>query len=63
MCEDCKKCIAKYAKYEAEQAQKAIKREKDQVCINPDSYIAKEIKYQTTLLHRILEELKKANAI
>ena len=56
MCDDYKKCIVKYAKYEAEHAKKAINTEKEQVCINPDSYIAKGIKYQTTLLHRILEE-------
>ncbi len=34
----------------------ATEKEHNQVCIDPNCYIAKEIKYQTALLHEILNE-------
>lgn len=51
--------IAEFAKKEKEDAAKAKETEKNIACINPESYIAKEIKYQTALLHEILAELRK----
>lgn len=51
--------IADFAKREREEAAKAKETEENIVCIHPDSYIAKEIKYQTALLHEILAELRK----
>lgn len=52
------KAIRRYVEREKENAKKALNTEKNIVCINPDSYIAREIKYQTALLHEILEEIK-----
>lgn len=49
--------ITKFAEREKEEAEKAIQTEENQVCIKADSYIAKEIKYQTALLHQILSRL------
>lgn len=49
--------IAKFAECEKKEAQKALQEEKNQVCIKADSYIAKEVKYQTALLHQILNKL------
>lgn len=37
---------------------KAKTDEKNLACIDPDSYIAKEIKYQTAIAHQILEETR-----
>ncbi len=53
--------IAEFAKREKKEAEKSKEKEKNQVCINPDSYMAKEIKYQTALLHQILNELQTIN--
>lgn len=50
--------IAEFARREKNEAEKSKEIEKNQVCINPDSYMAKEIKYQTALLHQILNELQ-----
>lgn len=49
--------IRKFAEREKEEAKEAIQTEENQVCIKADSYIAKEIKYQTALLHQILNRL------
>lgn len=49
--------IEKFAQRERDEAEKACKEEKNQVNINPDSYIAKEIKYQTALIHGLQEEM------
>ena len=49
--------IRKFAEREKKEVQNALQEEKKQVCIKADSYIAKEIKYQTALLHQILEKL------
>lgn len=51
--------VAKFAEREREEAMKAKTKEKNQVCIDPESYIAKEIKYQTAIEHQILEETRK----
>lgn len=51
--------IAKFALREKQEAEKAAQEEKDTVSINPDSYIAKEIKYQTVIAHQILEETRR----
>lgn len=51
--------LLEFFERERNEVAKAVKEEKKQVCIKADSYIAKEIKYQTVLLHRILEELRR----
>ena len=48
--------ISEFRKKEVEEIRKSQKKEKKQVCLNPDSMIGKEILYQTALLHQILEE-------
>ena len=42
--------IRKFAEREKKEVENALQEEKKQVCIKADSYIAKEIKYQTALL-------------
>lgn len=49
--------IIKFREFEKEDAERAKKTEKKKVSINPDTYIAKEILYQTSLLKGILKEL------
>ena len=49
--------IRKLNESEKKEAEKALQAEENQVCIKADSYIAKEIKYQTALLHEILNKL------
>ena len=56
---DIERMISKFRKRELEEELKAKKREKQQVNINPDSLVGKEIKYQTALLHEILNETRK----
>lgn len=53
------KQISLFAERQRDEARKAMESEQNQVCIKPDSYIAKEIQYQTALLHEILDELRK----
>lgn len=55
------KAIADFFDRDRKEAEKAAANEKKQVSINPDSYIAKEIKYQTALLHDILTQLREIN--
>ncbi|WP_349667076.1 hypothetical protein [Lacrimispora sp.] len=50
--------ISNFLKRERGEVEKALKSEKRQVCIKADSYIAKEIKYQTALLHELLDEVR-----
>ena len=50
--------ISNFLKRERGEAEKALKSEQKQVCIKADSYIAKEIKYQTALLHELLDEVR-----
>lgn len=45
--------VLKYCERERDEARKAAETERNQMCIAPNSYIAKEIKYQTALLHDI----------
>ena len=55
--------IVEFAKREREEAEKAKENERNMASIDPESYIAKEMKYQTALLHARSEEiyqLKKA---
>ena len=49
--------ISKFTEREKKEAERALQEEENQVCIKADSYIAKEIKYQTALLHQILNKL------
>lgn len=49
--------IEKFLAREKAEAEKAKESEKNQVSIDPDSYIAKEIKYQTAMLHQIKVEI------
>lgn len=51
--------MAKFALREKQEAEKAAQEEKDTVSIAPDSYVAKEIKYQTAIAHQILEEIRR----
>ena len=53
-----KKEISNFMKRQLEEQKLAKKKEKIQVCIKPDSYIGKEIQYQTALLHEILDEIR-----
>ena len=53
-----KKEISDFMKRQLEEQKLAKKKEKIQVCIKPDSYIGKEIQYQTALLHEILDEIR-----
>ena len=54
------KTISRFMKMQMEEQKHSKRKEKKQVCIKPDSYIGKEIQYQTALLHEILEELRKS---
>lgn len=51
--------ISKFMNKQAAEQRLAKRKEKIQVCIKTDSYIGREILYQTALLHEILEELRK----
>ncbi len=53
------KAISDYMNKQLEEQEKSKSKEKRQVYINPDSYIGKEIQYQTALLHEILAEVRK----
>ena len=53
------KKISEFMKKQVEEQKLAKRKEKIQVCINPDSYIGKEIQYQTALLHELLAEVRK----
>ena len=53
--------IARFRKIELEETEKEKKSKKKQVCIDPDSVIGKEIRYQTALLHQILDEIRGGN--
>lgn len=50
--------IELFAKRERDEAEKEKSKGKE-VSISPDSYIVKELRYQTALLHRILNEVQK----
>ena len=52
------KIISDFMKRQLEEQKLAKKKEKIQVCIKPDSYMGKEIIYQTALLHEMLEEIR-----
>lgn len=56
---DIEKAIVKFAEQEKREAEKAVEEERNQISIAPNSYIAKEIKYQTALLHQILNGQQK----
>ena len=56
------KAISRFKKMELEEARREKQHKKRQVCIDPDSIIAKEIKYQTALLHEILNAVRGGNA-
>lgn len=49
--------ISTFLDVERKSAQKALSQEKNQVSINPNTYIAKEIMYQTALLQQISHEI------
>lgn len=54
--------IAKFLEWQKKEAETAKAHESD-VGIDPDTYVAKEIFYQSALLHQILHELKKLNSV
>lgn len=49
--------VTAFANNERKEALNASKKEKNQVTLNPNSYMAKEIKYQTALLQQVLHEV------
>ena len=49
--------VTAFANNERKEALIASKKEKNQVTLNPNSYMAKEIKYQTALLQQVLHEV------
>lgn len=53
------KKLSEFMKKQLKEQKHAKRKEKIQVCIKPDSYIGKEIQYQTALLHEILAEIRK----
>lgn len=55
---DIERKISEFLKKQLEQENASRKKEKVQVCIKPNSYIGKEIQYQTALLHEILREIR-----
>ncbi len=55
---DIERKISEFLKKQQEQERASRKKEKVQVCIKPNSYIGKEIQYQTALLHEILREIR-----
>lgn len=50
--------IARFRQIELNEEVAEKRSKKKQVCIDPDSIIGKEIKYQTALLHQILDEIR-----
>lgn len=55
--ENAEKTIVAFFDRDRKESEKAIATEKKQVSINPNCYIAKEIKYQTALLHELKKEI------
>lgn len=53
------RAISEFCKKQVEQEKTAMKKERVQVCIKPNSYMGREIQYQTALLHEILDEIRK----
>lgn len=49
--------VTAFANNERKEVLIASKKEKNQVTLNPNSYMAKEIKYQTALLQQVLHEV------
>lgn len=60
---DIEKAICKMRKTELEAEKKSRKKERFRVNINPNSLFGKEIKYQTAILHYILEDLREQNQL
>lgn len=52
------RALSLFAKREMEEVAKEKRKRFIRICIDPDSVVAKEIKYQTALLHEILNELR-----
>lgn len=52
--------ISEFLKKQMEQEKASRKKEKVQVCIKPNSYIGREIQYQTALMHEILREIRQS---
>ena len=49
--------VTAFANNERKEVLIASKKEKNQVTLNPNSYMAEEIKYQTALLQQVLHEV------
>ena len=56
------KSIAAFLKTQQDSQKRSKRKEKHQVCIKPDSYIGREIQYQTALLHEILAEIRETQS-
>ena len=51
--------ISKFAEMQRDEIKREkAKKKRKAVCIDPDSVIGKEIRYQTALLHEILDEIR-----
>ena len=54
---DVTEAIARYEELKKKEIEDSRKKERHQVAIDPDSYIGREIIYQTALLHEIKDIL------
>lgn len=54
---DVTEAIARYEELKKKEIEDSRKKERHQVAIDPDSYIGREILYQTALLHEIKDIL------
>lgn len=54
--------LSRFAKNQRNEFLKESKQRKHQVSLDPDSLMAREIVYQTALIHQILNEVRNVNA-
>lgn len=54
--------LSRFAKIQRNEFLKESKQRKHQVSLDPDSLMAREIVYQTALIHQILNEVRNVNA-
>ena len=54
--------LSRFAKIQRNEFLKESKRRKHQVSLDPDSLMAREIVYQTALIHQILNEVREGKS-
>lgn len=54
--------LSRFAKIQRNEFLKESKQRKHQVSLDPDSLMAREIMYQTALIHQILNEVRRGKA-